>query len=362
MTTPSDKRTLLARIPRKALAAAASIAALVLLLLYLEGAFHDKVPPGVVSMDQEPAESGRVVAVERREIEDWVDWPATVTSRQVANLAPKVMARVLEVRVGVGAAVKRGDLLAVLDDRDARSRAQQGRSAVLAAEAQAVQAEADLRRAQTLFEQRAATRQDFEAAEARARSARAQADQAREAVAESQILVGESTVRAPFDGVIGARLADPGDMAVPGQPMLVMHDPASLRLEADIPERCAGRLAPGATLPAHLGSPATELAATVEEIAPMADPQSRTVLVKAALPQRDDLRPGMFATFRLACGTHAALLVPADAVRRAGQLESVRVLVDGTARLRNVRSGRTHDGMLEILSGLQPGEAVVVGD
>lgn len=362
MTTATDRQSLLARLPRKVLAAAGSLAALVLLLLYLEGAFSTKVAPGVIGLEAQPAGSARVATVERRVIDDWVDWPATVTSRQVANLAPKLMARVLEVRVGVGARVRAGDVVAVLDDRDVRSRAQQGAAAVGAAEAQAAQAEADLRRARALFEKRAATPQDLEAAETRAKAARAQAAQAREAVAEAEVMLGETTMRAPFDGVVGARMADPGDTAVPGQPILVLHDPASLRLEADVPERCAGTLAPGRSLAVQLGTPPLETAATVEEIAPMADPRSRTVLVKSALPARDDLRPGMFATLRIACGSHPALLIPARAVRRTGQLESVRVVAGGETRLRSIRTGKPQGDLVEILSGLEAGETVIVED
>lgn len=361
MTTANDNASLWARVPRKALVAAGSIAALVVLLLYLEGTFTgDKVAPGTVPLAGGPAPAGQTVRVEQRVVEDWVDWPATVTSRSVANLAPKVMARVLEVRVGVGTPVRQGDVIAVLDDRDIRARAQQAAQAVAGAEAQAAQAEADLRRSRMLFEKQAATQQDLEIAETRAKAMRAQAAQGRDAAAEAQVMLGETMLRAPFDGVVGDRLVDPGDMAVPGRPVAVLHDPGSLRLEANLSERCTGRLATGAPIEAHIGAPPVAVAATIEEIAPVADPQSRTVLVKAALPARADLRPGMFATLRLACDSHSALLVPAAAVRRTGQLESVRVLVDGEVRQRNVRSGKTYGERIEILSGLRPDETVVV--
>jgi len=359
MTSANDEASFLARVPRKALLASASVAALVLLLLYLEGTFSGgKVAPGTVPLAPEAA--GEAVRVEQREVEDWLDWPATVTSRSVANLAPKVMARVLEVRVGVGSPVRRGDVIAVLDDRDIRARAQQAQAAVAAAEAQAAQAEADLRRARLLFGKQAATAQDLESAETRAKAARAQAAQARDAAAEAQVMLGETALRAPFDGVVGARLVDPGDMAVPGRPVAVLHDPSSLRLEANLSERCAARLAVGSPIEVQAGSPPLAVTAAVEEIAPVADPQSRTVLVKAALPSRPDLRPGMFATLRLACDSHPALLVPARALRRSGQLESVRVLVEGEARLRSVRSGKAYGEQIEIVSGLRPDESVIV--
>jgi RND family efflux transporter MFP subunit len=363
MTTETDETTSRARVPRKAIAATGGVAALVALLLYMEGAFNThKVSPGVVPLPAAGAPTAAAVRVESREVDEWVDWPATVTSRLVANLAPKMMARVREVRVNAGQAVKQGDVIAVLDDRDVRARSQQASAALRAAEAQAAQAESELRRTQTLFQKQAATQQDLDAADTRAKSARAQVAQGRDMVEEAQVVLGETTLRAPFDGVVGARFADPGDMGVPGKPIAIVHDPGSLRLEANLSESCSGPLALGMSVAVRLGTPPVELNARIEEIAPVADPQSRTRLVKAALPAQAGLRPGMFATLRFACGTHRALLVPAKAVRRAGQLESVRVAGDGEARLRNVRTGKAYGEQVEILSGVQPGEMVLVED
>lgn len=349
-----------ARLPRKAIIAAVSVAALVLLLLYLEGAFSRKVAPGVVPLPTAGAEAARQARAEQREAEDWVEWPATVASRLLANLAPKMMARILEVHASVGARVRQGDVVAILDDRDIRARAQQAEAALRAAEAQSRQAEADLRRSRMLFEKQATTQQDLDMADTRAKSAAAQVAQARDALAEANVMVGETSLRAPFDGVVAARLADPGDMAVPGKPIVVIHDPASLRLEADVSEKCAAPLAVGQALPVRLAAQPGEIAATIEEIAPAADARSRTRLIKAALPSGRDLRPGMFATLRLACGTHVGVFVPAAAVKRTGQLESVRVLVDGQPRLRSVRTGKAQGETVEILSGVAAGETVVV--
>jgi len=351
-----------ARIPRTAVVAAAAVGGLVLLLLYLQGTLGGhKVTPGVVPLGTTSAPVGSNVTVVRREVDDLVDWPGTVTSRSVANLAPKVMARVLEVRVSAGATVKAGEVLAVLDDRDVRSRTEQARAALTAAQAQAAQVEADQRRTRTLFQKQAATQQDLEAIDARAKTVRAQVAQARDAVTEAEVLLGETTVRAPFDGVVAARLVDPGDTASPATPVLVVHDPTSLRLEARIAERCAGPLNVGMVLPVHVDTLDHDLEARIDEIAPAADPRSRTVLVKAALPADPGLRPGAFGSLRAPCGRHAALLIPATAVTRTGQLESVRLLVDGAARVRHIRTGKPYGDQVEVLSGLQEGEQVLLG-
>jgi RND family efflux transporter MFP subunit len=357
----NDRAALWGGVPRKVIIAAVAVAALVLMLLYLQGTIGGhKIAPGTVPMPSTAGVAAAAATVERREVEDIVDWPGTVRSRTVAGIAPKVMARVLDVRVTAGTLVKQGDVLAVLDDRDVRARVEQARAALAAVEAQARQADADVRRARTLFQKQASTQQDLDAAEARAKATRAQVAQARDAVAEAEVMLGETTVRAPFDGVVAERLVDPGDTITPGRTVVSMHDPQSLRLEADVGERCAAGLAVGRDVAVRFETLGREIPARIEVMAPAADPQTRTFLVKAALPAEPDLRPGIFGTLRVACGSHMALLVPPTAVTRTGQLETVRVLVDGEPRVRHVRTGKVYGDRLEVLSGLQEGERVMV--
>jgi RND family efflux transporter MFP subunit len=349
-------------VPTKALIASGSVVVLVL-LLYLMGAIGGrKVGPGTAARTANEAAPASA-AVEQREVQDVIDWPGTVTSSTVANLAPKIMARVIEVRVTAGTPVQPGDVIAVLDDRELRTRAQQAKAVETAAQAQASQAQADLRRTRMLVRKQAATQQDLDTSETQAKSAEAQLAQARDAVDEGQVLLGESTLRAPFAGIVAARMADPGDMGVPGRAIAIVHDPQSLRLEVRIGERCAAAVTPGQTLRARIDSPPSSVRVHIDEIAPMADPQSRTVLVKASLDADPSLRPGTFGVLEVPCGRHSTLLVPKAAVRRTGQLESVRVVINaGEVRLRHVRSGKTFGDLVEIVSGLAPGERVAVGD
>jgi RND family efflux transporter MFP subunit len=352
-----------ARLAKKAALPLAAISALILLLLYLQGTIGGhKVGPHTIPLPEGGAPAGKIVAVEQREVEDVMDWPGTVTSRTVANVAPKVMAHILEVRVNTGSVVHSGEVLATLDDREVRARAQQARAALTGAQAHAVQAQTDLRRVRTLFQKQAATSEDLDAVEARAKATRAQVAQARDAVTEAEVLLGETTVRAPLDGVVAARLVDPGDMAEPGKPVLVIQDPHALRLESYVPTRCAGMLAIGAEVPVRFDAPARELQARIEEIAPTADPQSRTRLIKATLPPAPDLQPGLFATLRAPCGRHVAVLIPTRAVMRKGQLEMVYVLEHGHPRLRDIKTGVRYADQSEVLSGLHAGEQVLVSD
>ncbi len=336
------------------------VAGLAALLMWMQGIFRGgKVEPGHTPLPAGTPASA-TAAVERREVDEWQEWPGTIASKTVAQVSPRITARILEIRVIAGAVVKAKDVLAVLDDRDLKARVDQAKSAVIGAEAQATESAADLERTQGLFKEGAASKRELEAAEAKAKTQEALAAQARDALKETEVMQGEATLRAPFDGVVAERLAEPGDLAVPGRAVVTVHDPAHLRLEAQVPESCAAKAHVGMEVPVFIEALARELKASVEEIAPIADPVSRTFVIKASLPQDAALRPGMFGRFRTACTKRHALLIPTAAVTRVGQLESVQVATEGGARQRNIRTGKAFGDQTEVLSGLEEGERVVM--
>lgn len=345
--------------PNKLAYSLVSITGLVLMLVWMQGGFVSKVPPGTAQAAEktEPVQ-GPAAKVEQKEIGETMRWPGTVAARTVVQVSPKVPARILEITVRAGDAVKAGQLLARLDPTELQSRANQARSGLEAAQAQAARADANLRRVQSLFAQEAATQQSLEAAQAEAKSAAAQVGQARAAIAAAESVVSETSLHAPFDGVIVKRNLEPGATALPGTAVLTLQSGQKLRVEAAVPESCARRLQPGAELRAVLGEKA--YAAIVEEIAPAADPQTRTVLIKAGLANSGAAQPGAFVWLEQRCGGRGVLLVPAVAVSRSGQLESVRLLEQGVAKLRHVRTGKAQDGSVEVLSGLRAGDVVVL--
>ena len=149
-------------------------------------------------------------------------------------------------------------------------------------------------------------------------------------------------------------------MALPGVPVLTLQQSQFLRIEAAIPAACADQVAVGRTLTAKVPARSQELRAVVDEIQPAADPQTRTVLVKARLPANADVQPGAFVWLQQACGRETVLSIPAAAIARIGQLESVRLIVNGEPRLRHVRTGKRFGETVEILSGLDEGDTVLI--
>ena len=135
---------------------------------------------------------------------------------------------------------------------------------------------------------------------------------------------------------------------------------ALARYVLDQPEAVVGKLSLGDRLPVRVSALEAELPGVVSEISPAADPGSRTFLVKLDLPQRPGLRAGQFGRVAMPVGDATALRVPASAVRVRGQMETVFLVSDGKARLRIVRTGKRIGDEVELVSGIEPGETVVV--
>jgi len=271
----------------------------------------------------------------------------TVQAKQHATLEAKLSGRIDKMPVLLGQAVKAGQLVARLDAAEIKARVEQ-------AEASLQQAERDWKRTSALFDQQAATRSDYEAADSRYRVAKA-------AVAEAQAMMGYVEILAPFDGVVTKKWADVGDLATPGKPLIGLEDPSMLQLEADVPDAIASRIQQDARLAIRIDSLKGELTGTVREIAPTADPASRTLRIKLDLPQTAGLRSGQFARLVVPVGESSSVRVPTSAVVLRGQLEILFVVTNQRAQLHLVKTGRTIGDEVEILAGLASGESVVVG-
>ncbi len=346
----------------KALIAVVTLAALVVVMLWLQGTFDaGKIGPGSAVRAAEPAAAARTATVRRAVVPVHAEAVGTVRSRRTTRVSPRIMGTILEVRAEVGTPVKRDALLAMIDVREAEARLAAARAGLAQAEAVYVRASAEMRRTSELFAKKAATQEALESATADHDTAKAALDGAAEAVKGAEIVVSYAEIRAPLDGVVAEKLAEPGDLALPGRPILVLSDPADLRLEAEVREYLTPLLNVGTPVEVVFGAPLDETHVTqVEERAPEADPATRTFRVKAPLPAGSRARPGNFGRLRFAAGERETILIPAAAVTRLGQLETVVVAAEGRLAVRHVRTGAAVGDELEVLSGLAEGEEVVV--
>jgi hypothetical protein len=130
-------------------------------------------------------------------------------------------------------------------------------------------------------------------------------------------------------------------------------------LEADVPEALIDRIQLGGRYLIRIASVTNNLEGVSSEITPVADPSSRTFLVKFDLPQTENVRVGQFGRVFIPVGEGAALRVPAAAVVQRGQMELVFVVVNGRAQLRLVRTGKRIGDEVEVVSGISTNEQVV---
>ncbi len=283
-------------------------------------------------------------------VTDAVRATGRIEANQSVELRPGETGRVVRIHFREGQLVGVGAPLVKIDD------------AMLRAQRERALADRDLARQQLdrvrlLRQENAATPADLERAEATARSAEA-------AVNVIELQLRRTTVRAPFAGVIGQRFVSIGDYVTSASRLLSLQTVDPQRAVLEIPERHAGLLRPGQTVEFSVAAyPGQTFNAQVEFVDPVVQPTTRTIVVKARAPNRDRrLSAGMFIEARLATSTRAsAVVIPEDAVQPLRTANVVWAVVNGQASRRVVELGARSLGTVEVISGVNPGELVVVG-
>ena len=291
------------------------------------------------------------VAVARADVvTDAVRATGRIEALQAIELRPEQQGRIVELLFQEGQAVAAGTPLIKIDDAMLRAQAER-------AAADRDLAQQQLERVRRLRAENASSPADLERAEASARSTDA-------SLALLNLQIERTTVRAPFGGVIGQRFVSVGDWVDPSKQLLTLQTVDPQRAVIEVPERHAQALRGGQTVQFTVAAyPGRSFDATVEFIDPVVQDVSRTIVVKARVPNRERLlRPGMFIEARLATSTREnAVVIPEDAVMPLRTGNIVWAVVDGKATRRVVELGARSEGVVEVLSGVEPGEAVVVG-
>lgn len=289
---------------------------------------------------------------------------ATLEATTQVTVAAQVQGRIVELRVDAGDQVKRDDVLLRIDATAADQAVSSADAGVAQAQANLANARADYERTRSLlargFVSQSAvdqTRAAFEAADAQLRAARAGRGQASTAL-------GYTTIIATLDGVVAERLAEVGEVAQPGRPLLTIFDPAQMRAVVDVPQfRLAGLV--GDALKARVELPALNLWVDAVQVTvlPAADARTHTVRVRVDLPAGlEGVKPGSFARVHFLTGEASRLSVPATAVLRRSEITGVYVADgEGGFSLRQVRVGVLQaDGSVEVLAGLADGEVIAL--
>ena len=315
-----------------------------------------------------------VMEVRAATVPDTVEATGTVRAALSAQLSSQVTGIITRVNVHEGDRVRRGEVLVSIDEAQqqaaytsAKAGLQASQQSIAAADADYALAEATMRRYQMLYDKKSVSPQEYDevktklaAAQARRDAAHAGATQAEAGVSQAGTAMSFTRVRAPFDGLVTARLAEPGAMAAPGVPLLVVEDPSKFRLEAQVDESKIGAVKLGETVPVTidaLGGQAIE--GKVVQVVPAADPSSRTFTVKIDLPANPQIRSGLFGRASFPRGQREAIAIPKSAVLSRGQMQAVYLIgSDQLAGLRFVTLGASSGDQVEVLSGLQSGDRI----
>ena len=325
---------------------------------------------------------------------DRLEAGGVVAARESAAISSRIVATIAGIRVKAGDQVRAGDVLITLDARDVTEHTGQARASAVAAEKALAQARAEQRAAEaehrlaaafqkriaTLHARNSATDQEGDEAEARLSAAaarlagtqagiegaEAQLASARAAVGVATATESFTTVRAPFDGVVTERLTDPGNLAAPGVPLLRIDSGGARQVVVRVDEARAAYVHAGDRVlvvtdaAAEQGADDTGLEGVVTEVARVVGTDQRAFTVKVGLPSTVTARTGSFARVVFRGAPRRALVVPALAIQRHGQVSSVYVVQNGVATRRLVRVGTTSPAGVEVVAGLDAGESIVV--
>lgn len=346
---------------------------------------------GAASAAESVAEGGALVTVELRSAagqSNETSLDGVVEAVRQTRLSTQVAGAIVALQVKAGDRVKAGQELLRIDASAAQQGVAASASQVEAAQAQLKVAASELARQRQLHQKQYISQAALERSQAQWEAAQAQVNalQAQTRVAQAQS--GFFLLKAPYAGVVSEVAVTLGDMALPGRPLLTLHDPSALRVTAAVPQALLGSLSSRLDQVRYeingLAGSAARLQPVSVELLPTIDAASHTAQIRLALPPAGAagavggagatavvgpastaVMPGLFARVWLPAGAASAkagpqrLFLPASAILRRAELTGAYVVdAQGKPRLRQVRLGRTSGEQVEVLTGLRPGDKV----
>jgi len=330
-------------------------------LVWIQGGFHSKVLPGITPFPSPKAGPVKTVKAELTRTVGEVTVSGTVVSRDTANVAARIVGNVVELNVDAGDRVVKDQVLLRLETKELTEKEAQAAATLESAKADVLKAAQDLERYRGLLESGSVAQKDFDDVKTRHDVAQAAEQRAEAALNETKTQLSYAAVTAPFDGVVGAREVNRGDLVTTGKTLFSVYKPGTLELAAAVGEQYGAYLKQGTAVTVTVESLGLKQASSIREVVPQRDVKTRTITVKAPLSEHPGLEPGLYGSLIFHTRASETIAIPADAVRTVGQLESISVMEGGAIKSRHVKTGRKlDDGRVEILSGLSPGEDVVV--
>ncbi len=347
---------------QKSVVPIAAIIILLFLVALLAGAFNDKVAPAIItkSDNQLSLDSKNTFEVTLTTSKIFEPVAASVTAKQATIISSRILARIDKINVRAGDTVKKGDLLIQLEKNDLTAQVLQAKEKVKAVEARHNEAKQNYARTKELFDRKLVSAFNLDKSKADFQAIVADVTAAKQALKQAETTLNYATLRSPINGRVVDRFAEPGNTAQPGNKLLSLYNPLSLRVEAQVREQLALTLHQGQSIQVELPALKELAQGEIDEIVPAANTGSRSFLIKASIHYNENLLPGMYARLMVPAGEEQQLLVPTAKVGHVGQLNFVWVNVDGEKQRRFVRLGKENTlGMVTVVSGLSKGEKIL---
>ena len=288
-----------------------------------------------------------VVAIARHSFSDAIQAIGTAQARESIVITPKAADTIAAIRFDSGDHVRAGQVLVEMSNVEQAASLEEARAANQAAQE-------ELRRFQELYDRGFAS-------QARLDTVRAAADAAAARLGAGQSRIADRTLRAPFAGIVGLRVASPGQFMRPGDQIGTLDDVSSIKLDFNVAETEIARLRPGVAISARTAAfPERVFTGAIADVDTRIDANTRTVRVRAMLPNGDGaLRPGMLLSVEVRSNPRQALAAPEIAVLEQADGAYVFRVSGGAAEQVRVETGQRSGGMAEVLSGLSEGDLVI---
>jgi membrane fusion protein, multidrug efflux system len=308
--------------------------------------------------------AAKVATVRQRALPVYATFPGSVASADQVQIASRLSGYVRKLYVHEGQTVKKGQLLLSVDPTDVKGGIEQARAAVSKAEAALADAKANYDRYQALYQQHAVPEQRFQQIEMAYKVAQGNYAAAQSVLRMARSQLSYSDVRAPFAGTVVGKFIDTGQLATPGQPLLSLQSSGHLQVQVQVDSRAFDHLRLGQKVGVTFdGSDFKQhtVEGVVERLVSAADPMTHSHTVKIGLMDNSGAASGDYARVQISLGDQPGIVVPRSAVQSRAGIQGVFVVgKGGTAEFRMVQLGESMDDGVVVLSGLVPGDRVVV--
>lgn len=286
----------------------------------------------------------------------------SLRGEEQSDLAAGTAGRLLRVQIERGSEVKKGDVLAVVDTRQAQLSAAEAKTSAALAAAQGANAARDCERYKSLFDKGSISRAEYDKFTDQCKTSDLSAKAAELRAAQAGQTVSDGIIRAPFTGVIADRWVDVGEFVRADTKVVTLVTMNPLRLEFAVPEARMNLVKKGADVSFHVPSqPGKTWKGTVKFLSAAVRESSRDVMVEATVENAErSLAPGMFAEVELSLGDEATTVVPKNAIVMREGLSHLFVVEDGRAIERVVALGPTKDTSVAVVRGVKDGDKVIV--